>query len=143
MLAAAGVAAAQGSPGADGGDGAADGDGAGGAKVPPSPPLGALLDAVEKFCLFGRMFGPLMAIGVRNDEVNVRKAREAWSRHEAAAPHGTAREVLEAEKASGVHRAGGVLADPSAAISLLWMRRSLQFLAAIMRGVADDRKETR
>ena len=29
----------------------------------------------------------------------------------------------------------------SAAISLLWMRRSLQFLAAIMRGVADDRKK--
>ena len=140
----------KGSPGADGGDGAADGDGAGGAKappspphgsLPPSPPLGALLEVVEKFCLFGRMFGPLMAIGVRNDEVNVRKAREAWSRHEAAAPHGTAREVLEAEKASGVHRAGGVLADPSAAISLLWMRRSLQFLAAIMRGVADDRKK--
>ena len=34
-----------------------------------------------------------------------------------------------------------MLADPSAAISLLWMRRSLQFLAAIMRGVADDRKK--
>ena len=32
-----------------------------------------------------------------------------------------------------------MLADPSAAISLLWMRRSL-YLAAIMRSVADDRK---
>eukprot|EP00967_Tisochrysis_lutea_P132628 scaffold231829_cov32-Tisochrysis_lutea.AAC.2 len=38
----------------------------------------------------------------------------------------TVRALLEAEKASGVHRPGPILADPSAAMALLWMRRTIQ-----------------
>jgi len=40
--------------------------------------------------------------------------------------------LLGTEKASGIHKPGGVLADPSAAMALLWMRRSLQFLVHLL-----------
>ena len=49
----------------------------------------------------------------------------------------TLRQLLETEKATGVHKPGGVLADPSAAIALLWMRRTLQFLQGCMQGIVD------
>ena len=37
------------------------------------------------------------------------------------------RSLLDAERASGIHAGANALADPSAAIALLWMRRSLTF----------------
>ena len=40
---------------------------------------------------------------------------------------GTVIEILEYEKELGIHGQDGVLADPSAAIGLLWIRRSLAF----------------
>ena len=46
------------------------------------------------------------------------------------------RGLLEAERAEGIHKPGAVLHDPSAAIALLWMRRTLQFLLRCMEGVA-------
>ena len=52
-----------------------------------------------------------------------------------AEPHNrcaSLRGLLQTESASGIHKAGGVLADPSAAIALLWMRRSLQFLVHLL-----------
>ena len=52
-----------------------------------------------------------------------------------AEPHNrcaSLRGLLQTEGASGIHKAGGVLADPSAAIALLWMRRSLQFLVHLL-----------
>ena len=39
--------------------------------------------------------------------------------------------------ASGIHRPNGLLCDPSAAIALLWMRRTLQFLSRCLRGLLD------
>ena len=38
--------------------------------------------------------------------------------------HETLRALLAWEKGEGVHKPGGVLADPSAAIALLWTRRT-------------------
>ena len=37
-----------------------------------------------------------------------------------------------------VHKPGAVLCDPSAAIALLWMRRTLQFLSRCLQGILDD-----
>lgn len=38
-------------------------------------------------------------------------------------------EILTAEVAKGIHKSGGKLADPSAAMGLLWVRRGLAFWA--------------
>lgn len=56
----------------------------------------------------------------------------------AGTPLRTLRDLLEWEKGTGVHKPGGVLADPSAAIAMLWMRRTLQFLGALLRRVAEE-----
>ena len=48
------------------------------------------------------------------------------------------RELLETERATGIHKPGAVLHDPSGAIALLWMRRTLQFLGRCFQGVVDD-----
>jgi len=42
------------------------------------------------------------------------------------------RALLEAEKASGVHRPGGLLTDPSAAMALLWMRRTMSYYIQVL-----------
>ena len=41
--------------------------------------------------------------------------------------------MLDEEVSSGMHSPGGVLADPSAAIGLLWARRGLAFWIALFR----------
>ena len=58
-----------------------------------------------------------------------------------AEPHNrcaSLRGLLQTESASGIHKAGGVLADPSAAIALLWMRRSLQFLVHLLHELCEQ-----
>ena len=103
--------------------------------------VGPLLDAIEASLGYGDIFGPLMMLAVKNDESNLRKAHKAWEKilevepeHEVA----TLRGLLEREKSSGIHKPGAVLCDPSAAIALLWMRRTLQFLGQCLSGVLDD-----
>jgi len=54
----------------------------------------------------------------------------------------TLRGLLEAERASGVHRPGGVLRDPSAGIALTWLRRSLAFQRGLLQGLTADRGAT-
>ena len=41
------------------------------------------------------------------------------------------RGLLELERDSGIHGAGGVLADPSAAMAILWLRRSMDFMVGV------------
>jgi hypothetical protein len=50
----------------------------------------------------------------------------------------TLRAVLETERAQGLH-APGKLADPSAAVALLWMHRSLAFQHAMLEGLCTNR----
>jgi hypothetical protein len=50
----------------------------------------------------------------------------------------TLRAVLSAERAQGMH-APGRLADPSAAVALLWMHRSLSFQHAMLDGLCSRR----
>ena len=47
------------------------------------------------------------------------------------------RSLLEAERSSGVHPAVGVLAEPSAALSLVWMLRSLRFQTSFLLGLLE------
>ena len=41
------------------------------------------------------------------------------------------KELLKLEGTKGIHKKGGVLADPSAAMGLLWLRRGLEFWADV------------
>ena len=44
------------------------------------------------------------------------------------------RGLLELERESGIHGRGGVLADPSAAMAILWLRRSMDFMVGVQVG---------
>ena len=44
------------------------------------------------------------------------------------------RGLLELERDSGIHGAGRVLADPSAAMAILWLRRSMDFMVGVQVG---------
>ena len=66
----------------------------------------------------------------------------AWAELPQAEPSRTLaslRSLLEAERASGIHQPGGILADPSAAIALVWLRRSLSFQNSIFEAFIADR----
>ncbi len=98
-----------------------------------------LCDAIEEMLRFGRAFGPVMLLVNQNCEANLRKVRKVIERFGATEPKrvSTLRGLLEAEKATGIHRPGAVLADPSAAIALLWTRRTLQFFLQCLIGTCE------
>jgi hypothetical protein len=77
-----------------------------------------------------------MTLGSKNDEGNIVKVRRVLD--STAKGHDSLRALLAWEKGLGVHKPGGVLADPSAAIALLWMRRTLQFQAALLTSLVGD-----
>ena len=109
--------------------------------------VGALLEAFATVLPVMDKLGPSLFLAIWNDEGNHKKLRRSWEKQRDqqialtpnVEPHRCAsvRGLLEIEAASGMHKAGGVLADPSAAIALLWMRRSLQFLTHLLRGLCD------
>ena len=86
-------------------------------------------------------FGPLMQLAIKNDMANFDKVRAAWNDlgRGDSAKVARLRGLLEAERASGIHKGGGVLADPSAAIALVWIRRSLDFQNTILETISTDR----
>jgi len=108
------------------------------APVPFSPKardidLEQLLRACDDFLALQLAMGGAMAAPARYFEANlraVRTARDAHRRGRWAGPV-TMRALLEAEAASGAHGRGGLLKDPSAAMGLLWIRRSIAFNAAL------------
>lgn len=88
------------------------------------------------------VFGSMMTPAVKNDVANLEKLTKAWA--ELGQRHGkpqvaTLRGLLEAERRSGIHKPGGVLRDPSAAIALTWLRRSLNFQRGLLEGLRSDR----
>ncbi|EOD11928.1 hypothetical protein EMIHUDRAFT_357682, partial [Emiliania huxleyi CCMP1516] len=91
------------------------------------------------------VFGSMMTPAVKNDLANLDKLAKAWEalgKRRGAAQVATLRGLLEAERASGVHKPGGVLRDPSAGIALTWLRRSLAFQRGLLQGLAADRGAT-
>ena len=96
-----------------------------------------LLEAFRVAVTIAESFGPLMAPAVQNDLANAEKVRRSWS---SAGKPASIGELLRAEVATGVHKPGTakkapVLKDPSAAIALVWVRRSLAFQLALLEGV--------
>ena len=96
----------------------------------------------EAFAGIARIYaacGPTMMLVARNDQNNLAKARDALaiaSKAEGGAALSVG-ELLRWEIAQQMHRCGTssevVLADPSAAVALLWLRRSLGFMLGFMR----------
>ena len=103
-------------------------------------PLLAALEAAVAVC---ELFGPLMAPAAKNDRANTDKVRKAWV--DVGRPS-TLRQLLEAEVNSGIHKPARSrnearsLKDPSAAVALVWVRRSLAFQTHVLGGLARDRK---
>ena len=95
--------------------------------------LEPFLDAFATTSQVGEVFGPLLTLAQKNDEANFAKVRAASGK---LGEPPTVRALLAGEKGTGAHKPGGVLAEPSAAIALLWMRRTLQFLRALLEGLA-------
>ena len=105
----------------------------------PDSPLevGPLLDALDAaICKVGVVFGSVMKLGVKNDEGNIEKVRA--SQRGAGAAGGTVDELLRHEIRLGLHTRGAhaqgksaVLKDPSAAMGLTWLCRSLEFTSGI------------
>jgi len=108
--------------------------------------LEPLLEAFAGTLRIGESFGPLFSLAVKNDEANIDKVRAAGaglgSGTDGTQNVTTLRGLLEAERASGIHQPGGVLADPSAAIALVWLRRGLVFQNTSFENLLNDRTIT-
>jgi len=87
------------------------------------------LDFCKSFVEILASMGASMKLGRVDFENNIHKA-SAWLNRDPEA-HKTLKGFLEAEQATGIHRPGGLLKDPSGAISILWIRRTLDFVTAI------------
>ena len=96
--------------------------------------MGAIIEAFATTRPVIEVLGPNLILFLKNDEGNVAKVRKVHAQlaETDGARCATLRGLLEAEKSTGAHKPGGVLADPSAAIALLWMRRTLQFNCALL-----------
>ena len=134
----------------DGGDGD---DGDGGSTGPSRPPslsnaerplevsaaqfrdalLGSDDVAVPRFmracrayadCVLQRM-GPFTLLSIREVHSNMRKVQLTHDIDPSTL--GTMRAILQREIAGAMHQPGGLIADPSAAMGLLWARRGLAF----------------
>ncbi len=88
-----------------------------------------LLEAAEAFLEILRALGPAMALGVKDFQGNLKKAHLQYDKDTTA--FADLKSLLEGEKATGIHKPGGMNADPSSAAGLLWMRRSITFQLAI------------
>ena len=103
--------------------------------------VAALSDATKSYCTLLRRFGPFTAGSIHQVLSCLQKLEEGREVLIGSTPKGSRaklrkatrsmRALLAAEAESGIHKAGGVLADPSAAMGLLWVRRGLQFWARV------------
>ena len=99
----------------------------------------ALFDACDGIARIYAACGPTLMLVVRNDQNNLAKARAALAIASDAEGGATLTvgELLRWEVEQQMHRCGAssevVLADPSAAVALLWLRRSLAFMLGFMR----------
>ena len=95
--------------------------------------LEPVLEAISVCSRVGDALGAFMAFSTKNDESNMLKLRRVL---DTLSKKGnkieTVRDLLEAEINTGIHKPGGILADPSAAMSLLWLRRTVRFSAMFL-----------
>ena len=108
--------------------------------------IDAFIDAIDRGTLHVlRALGPCALLAVKNGVDNLAKIRTAV---EAAAAAGVkctyVHELLDFEVSRGAHKlgtapdgSGAVLGNPSGAIAVLWIRRLLQFSAAVLQRVLE------
>jgi Glycolipid transfer protein (GLTP) len=95
-----------------------------------SPPttidVARLIRAAEHYTSEMRRIGQKQSAS--DMEKNIRKARDLWeSAAQAHSVQHDMRLLLEHEKATGIHMPHGHIVDPSGAVGLLWIRRSLSY----------------
>ena len=89
--------------------------------------VGRLLDAVKAFVISLEELGGFMALSMREVAVNVSKVEAALGCTSECAYDRSLRALLESEILCGLHSSGRGLADPSAAMGVLWVGRVLRF----------------
>ena len=108
--------------------------------------IDAFIDAIDRGTLHVlRALGPCALLAVKNGVDNLAKIRAATEAAEAAGAKCTyVHELLDFEVTRGVHKlgtasdgSGAVLGNPSGAIAVLWIRRLLQFSAAVLQRVLE------
>ena len=65
---------------------------------------------------------------------NVEKVKKSFAENPEA--KSTTKALLQQEKASGIHGAGGKLKDPSGAMGLTWAKRHLEYINNLFQGLA-------
>ncbi|GMH94808.1 hypothetical protein TrVE_jg9944 [Triparma verrucosa] len=93
--------------------------------------LPKLLVAAEAFLEILRAMGPTMTLAVKDFQGNLKKGQMQMN----ISGGEDMKLVLVAEKASGMHKPGGMNKDPSTAAGLLWMRRSISFQLEIFKAL--------
>ena len=91
------------------------------------------------FTVVGGAIGAVMAPSVKNDQSNLGVLGKQAEKMKKTTLHA----LLEAELATGAHKptasSGHTLRDPSAALAVVWLRRSLELQTAIIEGLVRDR----
>ncbi|GMH69209.1 hypothetical protein TL16_g05101 [Triparma laevis f. inornata] len=93
--------------------------------------LPKLLIAAESFLEILRAMGPTMTLAVKDFQGNLKKGQMQMN----ISGGDDMKLVLVAEKATGMHKPGGMNKDPSTAAGLLWMRRSISFQLEIFKAL--------
>ena len=106
----------------------------------------AFFEAMHDFLAFLRTLGPWTAGSIsetRNCLLKVERARRQLLERGSTSDSGlkTIGGLLEVELACGIHRSNGMLADPSAAMGLLWIRRGLEFWVRLFRNELERLRE--
>lgn len=102
----------------------------------PDFKIDEFLESGAAFLKILEALGASMKLG-RVDFANNVKKTEDWYKKDKA-KNGTFRAFLENEKATNIHKPGGKIKDPSGAVGTLWMRRSFEFVAAILKRLLND-----
>ena len=92
--------------------------------------------ACKCYCNVLNIIGPFTLITVR--EVHANMAKIDTSLQLDAVAYRSMRALLTAEVDAGMHQEGAILANPSAAMGLLWARRGLSFWVEVYRSLLPD-----
>jgi len=87
-----------------------------------------------------------MVASVKNDNGNMSVVRKALARRYTDDSMQSLHKLLSAEVAAGVHKEGASglnLRDPSCALSIVWLRRSLALQTGIIEGLVRERQQVR
>ena len=87
------------------------------------------LRAAKQYCELAAQFGRFAVPSASEVRRCIEKIEQAVNKLEGSSrkSHHSMRALLQAEIALGLHQPGGELADPSAAMGVLWTRRGLAF----------------